>query len=115
MLELLAGDAPVGVEVEQHRLAAGGGQLHLEIIQRLDADKLRRRLTGIRRDGSRGGRLQQILAHYHGADHRQQQHEAAHAFGHRVGLVLVVVIEVAAQQQPPAEPGESGNLIAPEP
>ncbi len=115
MFELLAGDAPVGIEVEQHRLAAGGSQLHLEVSQGLDADKLRGALAGARRDRAGSGRLQQILAHHYGADHRQQQHEAAQALGHRVGLVLVVVIEIAAQQQPPAKPGEGGDLITPEP
>ena len=32
-----------------------------------------------------------------------------------MALMLVVMIEVAAQQQPPAEPGQGGDLIAPEP
>ena len=113
VLELLAGHAPVGVEVQQHRFAAGGGELRLEVIQGLDADKLGRLGLGAGLDAGHG--QQQILAYHHQAHHRQQQHEAAETLADRVGAMLVVVIEVAAQQQPPAEPGEGGDLVAPEP
>ena len=113
MLELLAGHAPVGVEVQQHRLAAGGGELHLEIVQGLDSDES----GGLGLGGGIGplGWQQQILAHHHQTHHRQQQNEAAKALAHRMGAMLVVVIEITAQHQPPAEPEQGGHLIAQEP
>ncbi|MNJ58272.1 hypothetical protein D3C77_539000 [compost metagenome] len=113
MFELLAGDAPVGVEVQQHRLAAGGLEPGLEVIQGLDADKPGRLGPGAGLDARLG--QQQVLAHHHQAHHRQQQHEATEALAHRVGAMLVVVIEIAAQQQRPAEPEQGGDLVAQEP
>ncbi|MNG16544.1 hypothetical protein D3C84_1004720 [compost metagenome] len=113
MLELLAGHAPVGVEVQQHRLAAGSLELGLEVIQGLDADKPGGLGPGAGLDARFG--QQQILAHHHQAHHRQQQHEAAETLAHRVGAMLVVVIEITAQHQPPAEPEQGGDLVAQEP